>query len=521
MEMVIQAVLMTEKDNIGQPLVAFSLEEIGMFIYCVDSARVRLQFLKHNTDEPLPISGHGTVRDLDAGQGVSIPEGSGLDSAYIVKGNDFLLVDGTTVTAQNVSLNTSDKKGWLNLLYNTDSVCFDFTHAAQLARWDTYRNDGIADKGSVENWAEFMRNKYVDSEGNSYCPNFDGGKFMRGHAYFDFTSYCFGGIEMKKAPEKRVGAVDCTWDEAVVSNQENPFMIKDNEEFQYMVQAEVTPNQFNYFMIQDTLESCFVIEDASKVSVTDDTGQDVTEQFDIRIEGQNIVCSAKAEYLSQEAFTNNQTYTFAFKVHRRAEADVSAYLAPDGYSILVPNSAVMNYQRVNGPEESMSTENVWIRGVTPPELAVEKTASQYEWAVGDTIEYAVTVTQKKENTKAVQVIIEDTIPSGLQLLEGEYQVETTSGVENAVISGNGQNGWLVQCPALNYGEVITVRFRCLALEESNGLECANVVSATAENLINTDAGEQESVKDMAEVWTNSPQLEIDKTADKYEWPGRG
>lgn len=43
------------------------------------------------------------------------------------------------------------------------------------------------------------------------------------------------------------------------------------------------------------------------------------------------------------------------------------------------------------------------------------------------------------------------------------------------------------------------------------------MTATADNLINPETGEQESRKDMAEVWPNSPQLEIDKTADKYEW----
>ena len=45
------------------------------------------------------------------------------------------------------------------------------------------------------------------------------------------------------------------------------------------------------------------------------------------------------------------------------------------------------------------------------------------------------------------------------------------------------------------------------------------MTATADNLINPETGEQESRKDMAEVWPNSPQLEIDKTADKYEGQG--
>ncbi len=43
---------------------------IGVFIYSVGYAKVKFQFLKHGTEETLPISGHGTIRDIDAGQGV-------------------------------------------------------------------------------------------------------------------------------------------------------------------------------------------------------------------------------------------------------------------------------------------------------------------------------------------------------------------------------------------------------------------------------------------------------------------
>lgn len=501
-------------NNIGQPIVGFSLESIGIFIYCVDSAKIHLQFLKHDTDEPLPISGHGTVRDLDAGQGVIIEADSCLDKAYILRGNTSLEINGTEVIARSSSLEPDDKEGWLNLLYSTDSIYFSFTHFTQLARWDKSRADGIAKYGSQERWAEYMRNKYTDANGNSYCPNFDGGKFMRGHAYFDFTSYCFGGIEMKKAPEKRVGTAGCTWEEAAVAGKGQPFGIRDCEEFQYMIQTEVTPNQLNYFKVQDTLENCLTIDDVSKVTVKNETGQYVTEQFDIKIEGQTVTCSAKQEYLEQEEFTDNRVYTIAFLVHRKQDAEIGPYLDADGYTILVPNSAVMSYQRTNGTGDSLTSDNVWIRGIIPPELVVEKTSSRYEWNVGDTVDYSVTVRQVKPDVKAVNVVAEDTIPSCLQLLEGQYRVEGPAGCG---ITVSGQNGWRVQCPLLGYGESFTVTYRCTVLEQANGQEAVNTVTVTAENLIDPSTGESESVKDLAEIWTNSPQLEIDKTADKYEW----
>lgn len=49
-------------------MVGFSKNSIGVFIYSVGYAKVKFQFLKHGTEETLPISGHGTIRDIDAGQ---------------------------------------------------------------------------------------------------------------------------------------------------------------------------------------------------------------------------------------------------------------------------------------------------------------------------------------------------------------------------------------------------------------------------------------------------------------------
>lgn len=503
-------------NNIAQPLVGFSLEGIGMYIYCVDSARVHMQFLKNGTDEPIAISGHGTVRDLDARQGIFIPPQSRIDSAYILSDNTFLEVDGMKVTAGNDSLVSSDKKGWVNFLYNTDSMYFDFVHEAQLDRWDSDREKGIKKYGSQEAWADRMKKNRTDTNGVCHCPDFDGGKFMRGHAYFDFTAYCFGGVAMDKAPEKRVGALGCTWEQGAASGKEEPFLINDFDEFQYMVQTEVTPNQFTKFVVEDVLEDCLTIQDASKVLILDDTGQNVTERFDIAVQGQKITCSGKQEAMAQESFSNNQNYTFIFTVHRKPDADVSHYAGPDGYSILVPNSASMSYERTNGTGDTMQANTVWVRGVITPELELHKNVSKYEWAVGDVIDYNVTVTQTKENTRAADLVMEDAVPPGLELLEEECRIEAP-GVADCSLVCDGQNGWRVSCPSLGYGQTITVWFKCRALEECNGQECGNVVSVTAENLINKETNEKETIKDIAEVWVNSPKLTIDKTADKYEW----
>ena len=507
------------ENNESYPVVAFARNNIGVFTYSVGSIKVNFQFLKHGTEESLVISGHGTIRDIDAAQAIEIPADSNIDRAYIAADNDFLKVNGTYVGSQNVAIEPDDQKGWLNMLYDTDNFNLIFSHQEKLDMWDESRQNSINKAGSQEKWVQGVKNKYVDTSGKTYCATFQGQKFCKGFAYFDFTSYCLGDIEMKKEPEKRVGQAGCTWEEAVSASREEPFIMKECDEFQYMIRAEVTPNRLRSFVVEDVLEDCLTIDDVSKISVTNDVGQNVTDQFQIAIEGQKVVCSAAPGSLEDEAFTDNQAYTFTLRVHRRPESeiDVSRYLAEDGYSILVPNHGTMSYERTNGTGSTMNTGTVWVKGIIPPELEVTKNTSQYEWMVGDTIDYEVTVTQVKPDVQAVNVRITDEIPANLQLLEGQYVAETSAGAASCSLNREGENGWRAECPLLRYGESIRIRFQCLALEGSNGQEWENIVSATAQNLINPENGEQESRKDLAEVWPNSPQLEIDKTADTYEW----
>lgn len=506
------------KNNMAQPVVAFTTETIGVYLNCVGTARLRFQLYKHNTDEPLAISGHGTVQDIDSSQGVILPSNSGMDFAYILKGNQHLTVDGTSVQADDENIASGDKRGWLNFLYQSDHFSLSCTYQALFERWDRIREEEIAARGSVEKWAQSRRNAFVDPDGNSYCENYNGEIYTQGYAYFDFTSYGFGGIEMKKDPEKRVGNAGCSWEEAAAAKKAEPFPIQGYEEFQYLVQAELTPNKLEAFSVQDTLEDCLTIDGPGKVSVRNDAGQDVTEQFKISISGQTITCEARSKYLSKESFTDNQTYTFVFQVHRKEKADVSAWLTKDGYTFLVPNQAEMSYMRDNGSGETKTTGKVWVTGLMGAELAVKKTASRYEWMPGDEIEYTVRVTQTNPNAHAVNVVLEDLdIPPCLQLVSGKYFLQADSGVENCSVTEDGANGWRAFCPKLGPGESMEVTFYCLALEESNGQEWVNTVCATADNFLDPVTGEKKTVKDLAEVWPNKAQLTIDKSADKYEW----
>ena len=56
------------------------------------------------------------------------------------------------------------QSGWLNMLYDTDTIHMTFHHQSRLDRWDEERQDGIEKRGSEENWARVLRTTYVDEK---------------------------------------------------------------------------------------------------------------------------------------------------------------------------------------------------------------------------------------------------------------------------------------------------------------------------------------------------------------------
>ncbi len=65
-----------------------------------------------------------------------IPSDSSLDNAYVLKNNDYLTVDGNSVSSPLGSVEPDDPRGWLNLFYNTDNFTVEFCHQFRLDKWD-------------------------------------------------------------------------------------------------------------------------------------------------------------------------------------------------------------------------------------------------------------------------------------------------------------------------------------------------------------------------------------------------
>ena len=110
---------------------------------------------------------------------MEIPPDSNLQDVYILEGNDFLKVNGTYVGSQNEAIDPDDKKGWLNMIYDTDNFNLVFSHQEKLDMWDESRANSINKAGALEKWVQGVKNKYVDESGRTYCETFQGQKFCK------------------------------------------------------------------------------------------------------------------------------------------------------------------------------------------------------------------------------------------------------------------------------------------------------------------------------------------------------
>ena len=129
-------------------------------------------------------------------------------------------------------------------------------------------------------------------------------------------------------------------------------------------------------------------------------------------------------------------------------------------------------------------------------------ADAYEYKVGDTVTYTISVKNVTANSTAYDVVVTDAIPSDLQVTN-----VTPSAGSGSV---DGQN---VRVTGANLGanQTLTVKVACKALESGNTKELYNAASATCWNIKNPSG----HADDDAETYINSAVLTVDKTVDQY------
>lgn len=316
---------------------------------------------------------------------------------------------------------------------------------------------------------------------------------------------------------KTVGSVGSATGTA--TTKENPYLIRAYDPYDYQIEHTVAKNNYESYVFQDTLEDPLTIDNEQDVIVKDQYNQDVSNWFDITIEGeelggQKITVAAKESTLARDDFSGK--FTLHLTVHRAEGASVKDYLEENYYVFDIPNKASVRYALKGQKAQTVESNTVWVQGRIVPDLVIDKVVSKYEWEVGDIVDYTVKVTQKKPNAWAINTVVKDiSIPKGLDVID--RKVESPDGVEHVTIKESGDNGWEANCPLLQYDESIVIHFTCKATQAVNGTEIVNTATAECENFSDEYTSKKLTVQDSADVWINTADLHIDKTADHYEW----
>lgn len=512
--------------EMGRPCVSFMKNSIGLRIYCVDGVDVEFTYIDHQTGQPLKVSGHGTLSDIDGLQSVGFPEDCNIRQVYLLRESEgHLDINGSSVESGSASLSSDSRKGDITYLFeDTSSVKIHFSYKKSLENMTENYEKALADAGGdKETLAERMKKAYYGSNGETLMEHYHGEKWVTSHASFSYTSKVVGRFveEPSDGLAKKIGPAGCSWEEAQTASREEPYWLKGQEAFDYLVQYALAPAVLQEFTLEDVLEEGLVIDGIHSVTIYDKADTEVTGQFQVSIEdGRKITCKALKSSMEEEPFSEHQVYTFRFRVHLQGTDRLT--FEPDNYTYLLPNTATLRlrYEGVSGKveEKTCVSNEVWAGGRITPVLQVEKRASRYEWRVGERVDYTVKVTQRKQNAWAQDLVISDTdIPDGLQLLDG-FTVEEPSPTEHFVIAREGDNGWKCTGPILQYDESVIIHFQCLATEDANGGEWQNYVYATAENYVDEVTGEPLAPAfAREEIWVNSPELTVEKSASHYEW----
>lgn len=139
------------------------------------------------------------------------------------------------------------------------------------------------------------------------------------------------------------------------------------------------------------------------------------------------------------------------------------------------------------------------------ELSIDKVSDKYVHKVGDSWDYTIKVKNVTDESQAVtaeNVVVTDTIPSGLKV----NSVSTSQGTA----SHNG-NAVTVNVGDLAQDATATVIVNVTALETSNGTRPYNTAKVVAEN------GSVDDEWDDDGNYINSANVQVDKVVDKYEY----
>ena len=377
------------KNHIGNdgrniiPCILFYKNRIAFNTIGVGTVRFRFEFLDHATQNKISPKGHVTLKDLDAGQGIRVYDGWGVNRIYLCKGYDYLkkttamIANGAVYnelsSPEGEDIDTDDVKAWCQL---------DFDGYFML-NWN-----------SQESW-----------NNETYPQN----------AFFLTTGKTVGTYEPNPKPEKRVGNDGAAYNSMTkheFTRTDPPYGIKEGKKYDYVIAQRLMPGSYSSFVLKDTLDSCLKFR---RGSVTTSAGKDVTSRFRIENTKNTITFTANTSYLKSEEAFNDVTYYFRIKVTAGSNTVISSHnhISQNGSAYSIENKASRTIVS-DKIKDTQQTNSSWVKGEIPREIpdgqiVITKRIREQDiiWAHGNPVfRFCVTGTDGKGISHAYEDFVE-------------------------------------------------------------------------------------------------------------------
>lgn len=321
-----------------------------------------------------------------------------------------------------------------------------------------------------------------------------------------------------EGPEKSVSDADET-------NVTNNTVRSLADDWTYSITQKIAKNaneKYTSFAFKDSIEQCMKI---NSVKVKADNGKDVTSWFDVSTVGNEVKATLKNPGSNDEFYKNN-SYTMEINVKMDVPENATeeqlkslrdrwkehGHYTEDQKIVKEYNTA---YVEVNGQNVITNKPETEVQLSTneknEPGLAIKKSVNRYEHQVNDVVHYTVKVSNTNEKADTAYFIIKDaSLPDSMAF---DFSSVKVSGIDEKdyTIEQSG-NGWILKSKgdyALPYGKTITVEYDATALTAGNGTCVDNTASTVA-------AGIPE-MKDDAQVYINSPKVDVVKKAPQTKY----
>lgn len=317
----------------------------------VAPVRVRMDYLKHNTQQPINVSGFMTINDLDYSQAVEFSNDSTnhIDRLYSnaaasqfigstrVNGKLGVYARWATLTESN------DTKAMFTFLYqNANNL--EFTWNQHTKTWFNTINSGQSSEAAIQ----AVENAVVNSLNKSWSTTqaiSDISHTVNVSGLTEITDdggIYFGYIAKKPAKTAPIPPSKTVSDSNEKEVQSNTLGLLD-EGYEYNVYQTV-PDEWKDFYYSSYILSDEINEvlDVKRVKIYNEQKTDVSGNFNVTSEknaqGKTIVkAEAKNDFLKSSSFYNH-TYQMIIGVSIHVGADLSPYTDKDG-NTKIPNKA--------------------------------------------------------------------------------------------------------------------------------------------------------------------------------------